>query len=85
MTKNGGKGRSLDTRGDPLKNDVNVNGINALVSIGLLSADLKFICSQHLLIRAFGFNNPERATIYSADRGDGGHVLGAQELRRVGK
>ena len=75
------KGGSLDTKGDPL----NVNSINALVSIGLLSADLKFICSQHLLIRTFGLKTPEIATIYSPDRGDGGHVLGAQELRRVGK
>ena len=85
MAKSGGKGGSLDTRGDPLKNDVNVNGINALVSIGLLSADLKFICSQHLLICAFGLKTSEIVTIYSPDRGDGGHVLGAQELRGVGK
>ena len=54
MAKNEGKGGSLDTRDDSLKDNVNVTGIDALVSIGLLSAGLKFICSQHLLIRAFG-------------------------------
>ena len=56
-----------------------------LVSIGLLSTDLKFICSQHLLISAFGLKTPEIVTSYSPERGDGGDVLGAQELRGVGK